>query len=379
MEISDGQLSMNGFVSRAVRSSWRCLALLPALLAAGCGSRSDLFDLGGAPASGGSAGAGGSAGTAGSGATAGSSGAGGCPTGMVTPIVLDEVSGSGVAVGGDTVYFSLLDGRVGKTGLLGGPVTQLPFVGESPSALALDGPRLFTASVDAQLIVVTATDGSSLQPLAENQPAPQSLALDAGHVFWINYGYGIKAGSVARVAKDGGEVEVLAGSIDQGIDVAVDDDAVYFTSWGIDAGVYRIDKATLELQWLLGTPDRPTGIAIDEESIYFAVGDLSGTTSLGKMPKLGGEVEFLNQDLPRVLRLAVDESHVYFTASGKVDLTGTTGRVPKTGGAMETLAVTSDALHSSLALDKEAVYFTRAWLEDVGPPADGGAVVRVCK
>jgi hypothetical protein len=90
-------------------------------------------------------------------------------------------------------------------------------------------------------------------------------------------------------------------------------------------------------------------------------------------------MEVFASELPGVLRLAVDSTHVYFTAAGATDLTGTTGRVPKVGGAVEILAVPEEALHAGIALDDEAVYFIRGWVSDIGPPPDGAAVVLVCK
>jgi hypothetical protein len=282
-------------------------------------------------------------------------------------------------VSGDEVYFSLEDGRVGTTGILGGDATTL-FQGRGVSALAASAGRLFAADSSSGEVLSIGQDGSDLVTLATGQSAPQSLTLDATHAIWINYGFGIFAGAVARVPKGGGDTEVMADSIDMGIDVAVDDQAVYFTSWGIEAGLYRIDKGTFEKQPLTMAYGTLTGIAIDEESVYFAAGESIGTSTLvARIPKTGGDVEVLASGLPSVLRVAVDETHVYWTATGATSLSGSTARMAKTGGEVEILAVTGDALHAGIALDEEAVYFTRAWLMDVGPPPDGAAVVRVCK
>jgi hypothetical protein len=375
----DGGVKRSSFLP--LRPAALCFVVLQTSLLGGCGARSSLFSelevTGGAGAQG--AGGSGGKGGHGSGGSGGSGAADACPTGALTALVLDQISGYHVAVSEGEVYFSLEDGRIGKTGALGGATIPL-FLGEGPAALASGGGRLFAADVTSGKILSIAQDGTESVALAASQSAPQSLALDETHAIWINYGFGILAGSVARVPKGGGEVEVMADSVDQGIDVAVDAQAVYFTSWGIYAGVYRIDKGTLEKQALVTSFSRVTGIAIDDESVYFAAGELGGSaTVIAKIPKLGGDMVVLAADLPSVLRVAVDATHVYWTASGATDLTGSTGRVPKTGGPVETLAVTPDTLHSGLALDAEAVYFTRGWLEDVGPPPDGAAVVRVCK
>lgn len=320
-------------------------------------------------------GGGGSPATTGSGAGAG---ADVCPNGAQTPLVLDSQSAYGVAVSGQDVYFAFQDGRVAKTDANGVAVMNL-FQGQGPASLVVADGRLFSADVSSGQIWSLDPAGGEVIELASLQSAPQSIAADADHVVWITYGFGILAGTVARVPKKGGEVEILADLIDQGIDVAVDEQAVYYTNWGIDAGVYRIDKATLDKTPLAIYPQL-TGIAIDATHVYFGAGDAIGNATLvARVPKTGGEVEVLASGLPDVLRVAVDDVHVYWTSSGSTEISGSTGRAPKTGGPPEVISATPHALHAGLALDEEAVYFTRAWLEDQGPPPDGAAVVRVCK
>lgn len=61
-----------------------------------------------------------------------------------------------------------------------------------------------------------------------------SLAVDATHVYWLNLGAATGAGtsSIQRIAKDGGEPELLHFGVRGAGEIALDEDAVYFTVAG---------------------------------------------------------------------------------------------------------------------------------------------------
>lgn len=98
-------------------------------------------------------------------------------------------------------------------------------------AIAADGEDVFIAGTDH--ISHAIREHTEFEPLATNQPAPVGIVVDERFVYFAD------AGSVRRVPRAGGAVEILA---DEGrgiTSLAVDSCAVYWTS---DRGVTRRHK-----------------------------------------------------------------------------------------------------------------------------------------
>ena len=95
-------------------------------------------------------------------------------------------------------------------------------------------------------------------------------------------------------------------------------------------------------------------IRVDATHVYF-VDRKAG--SVQRVPKRGGAVESIATAQPPLYQLAVDATHVYFTAGTGVS------RVPKAGGAVEPIAVQGG---DELMLDDGAVYSSTYTLDDTG-------------
>lgn len=113
--------------------------------------------------------------------------------------------------------------------------------------------------------------------------------------------------------------------------------------------------------------DHPNALASDEKFVYFITGGTvasqqEGTNNVMKMPIEGGALTILfrgGEIIPDSHDLALDETHVYFSANGL-------RRVPKNGGAATLLTKAFTAIE--IVVDKENVY----WMPYVGegmPPA----------
>jgi hypothetical protein len=221
--------------------------------------------------------------------------------------------------------------------------------------------------------------------LATGQDRPHDIALDDTHVYWANAG----DGSIARVAKTGGAVEMLASDQVDTQTIAVDDEYVY---WGAGGGVNRapssggvatrvyvpssIDALALSDNYIvvLHTADgaiakigteffnfaeypvksqmAPVGLAADA-SRYYWTNQGDGTMWWGNLTSSVPPVSLLVDADAGPARLSLDATSVFWV--GQAD--GTIRKVPKGGGAATVLS-TSASGGSFVASAGSHVYFT---------------------
>lgn len=172
------------------------------------------------------------------------------------------------------------------------------------------------------------------------------------------------------------------------IDLAVDDAYVYFGDSG--GSLWRVVKSG-------GSPDllsRMIGtsiyfLAIDASNLYFQAGDLtSGLQSVYVIPKSGGQPKLLVSSLRWALDMIPDGDWLYVLSAGSLGpppwpSDGRIMRVRKDGTALETIA---SALRAPMAmrLDGDTLYFTEAGTSPADPdggvrrvPKSGGAITTV--
>lgn len=217
------------------------------------------------------------------------------------------------------------------------------------------------------------------------------LVLDGAFVYFT----GANTGTLSRVPKSGGAVEVLArGGYTAG--VAVDEAAVYWTD--AEAGLFRTDKAggdTVALARAVGSDE---GIALDATRVYWAVSPSGGPYQLAQIDKAGGRwtvrdtaASPIGQIVPTADRLlwleksgpvvrwqplaggptatlaqgptkpatsgdglAVDDVFAYFGYATSLNLTAELVRVPLAGGSGE--VITTDCSGWAHVLDEGFLY-----------------------
>ena len=134
---------------------------------------------------------------------------------------------------------------------------------------------------------------------------PEAVALDRDRVYFTEY----LAGTVRAASREGGELVTLAEGIARPWDLALDEDFVYCAS----AGSYAAGSA----------------------------GEYLRDGSVLRIPKAGGEPLVLAAEQDYPLRVAVDDTFVYWlnhTSPRTADDVGSVARVPKAGGTIEVLA-----------------------------------------
>jgi hypothetical protein len=161
--------------------------------------------------------------------------------------------------------------------------------------------------------------------IASEQDYATDIALDATHVYWVNYGD--KRSGVSRVKKSGGEPEVIA-KLKGTKSVAVTDKSVVYGSAFEGYGTFRVSKDG-------GEPDKihekgANLIAVHDEIFgtiwhgYFdteilRIRDTGKALSLGKVEDSGA--------------LAIDDKRLYLADSGSKKLIA----FPRDGGKTEIL------------------------------------------
>ena len=246
--------------------------------------------------------------------------------------------------------------------------------------------------------------------LAGSQARPRGIALTATHVYWCNQGNGSSSnGSISRVPKAGGTVEVLASAQSDASGLALDSESVYWTNPNFAAStqagtVRKMPLAGGDVQILAGGIGYPLAIAvnatgayvtsssavlrvplaggaanpiangvgqgeamslaIDAQNLYLGIG-------LETLPLDGGQSKSIDPTSTGSVGIAVDDTHIYFFRSGAL------ARVAKTGGSPKTLSPTLGRSPTGIAVDGSDAYVTLAGSSELGF-ADG-AVVRVPK
>ncbi|WP_197041488.1 hypothetical protein [Chondromyces apiculatus] len=389
---------------------------------------------GNGPGVGGSGGSGAAGvGGAGAGAGVGGSGAGGAGVGG-SGVGGDGVGGAGVGgagVGGAGVGGSGVGGAgVGGAGVGGSGVGGSGVGGSGVGGAGGDGVGgtggggvgciAPLAECDADPVTVCETDTSNnpehcgacghsclggacvagtCQPivLATQQSNPWTIALDDTHVYWTNAGVASSpSGSVARIPKMGGDVQVLAaGQTYPFIGIAVAGGWVYWTNYS-GGTVRRVPVAGGAEETLASGPMNPKGITVTDTHVYWANNDgtimrhpvtgplqqfevafsAPGTKPYGVALGNGGlfwavasadvgVIEYLPlgggppsriaelQDLP--LYVATQGDHVYWVNTGAGP---SIVRAPMAGGPTEVLATSASAGAYGLAVAGPDVYFT---------------------
>jgi hypothetical protein len=236
--------------------------------------------------------------------------------------------------------------------------------------------------------------GGPAATIADAQTCPRALVIDASYVYWYN---GCSAGQLRRASLGGGAVFDYSIAVDPTEDarvLAADSRNVYFNNYGVlgipkaggvqfnvddvdyvdglvadDRGVYWVGPlepgvssaavsaypagASAPARLVRETPILRAGIALDTTWVYFA------DEGLRRVPRTGGAVETLFPAASESLRMAVDDLSLYWTEEYATAGPYWVKKVPK-GGGNSTLVATSKELAYSLALDADCVYWTDA-------------------
>jgi hypothetical protein len=233
---------------------------------------------------------------------------------------------------------------------------------EQPWALAIDDRYVYWTAARALRRAPLA--GGAATTLAEGQGL-RRVVVAAGYVYFSDG----PAGTVSRVAREGGSVEPLGtGVFTDG--VAVHGERVYWASHGMTVGSESdgsLGTAALDgtdARILVGGLSQPSAVAVDDAFVYFTStaqtcsagsGMISGCFGAGvsKVP-LGGGAAVVVDGEGAPLDLALGELGIYWMATPGPRVMF----APRDGSAAQMLARVVGESPGPLAVDADALYFS---------------------
>lgn len=314
-----------------------------------------------------------------------------CSDRSLKPIATIDSTAVAVATDAAFAYLALRgtpgahDGSIVKVPLAGGSPVTISSGDESPMGLALDAASVwFTsggASHGAGVITRVGKDGSGKSVQARGLEWPNGIAVDDGAVYWAEGGNGDgssapddRAGArVMRLEKSTGETSALAIRQRNPESVAVDATHVYWTNsggaMGAAGGVMRVSKTGGAPQILAAADDAipatypSSGVALSATDVFWT------STKSGRVmavPKLGGAPRELSRELEGPLSIATDATFVYWTNPW----TRRVLRAPLGGGPVETI-VESRMAPWAISTTSDRVFVTNY--------VNGGSFDSTCK
>lgn len=267
------------------------------------------------------------------------------------------------------------------------------------NAIALDDTYVYWSSLlrePVPAVLRAPKAGGPVEVLASDGLVDmRGLALDDGHVYWVNNWY---RGTVQRVAKSGGATETvlaeslrplwvattpggfvwsaqntdgmadlvgrmragvatsLSSDIDTAWEVTVDLTHAYFFTHGGD--VRRVALTGGPATTLATKQESPMAVALDDEHVYWSTwgphksGSYKPYGKVFRAPKAGGAPMEIAGGQTAPTSLAVDDTHVFWTNIGS----GEVLRAKKTGGAPLVLA-RGQSMPNAVAVDAREVYW----------------------
>jgi len=217
---------------------------------------------------------------------------------------------------------------------------------DTPYDIATDGTNVYWTNL-AGTVMKCAVDGCDLKPttFASDQQNPTGIALTGVSLAWLSGGLGSVL-ACPLTGCDQGPTSLAA--FPGGIGLAADADGLYWTQFGPDA-IRAIQLSGGDAE-TIASATSPGWIAVDESALYWAGWNTQGLT---KVDKNKGNLKPLATG--RVMRVAVDATYVYWTASDGPEPTDTgsvfrankdgSGAVPLVSGVPAPNGIATDGAH----------------------------------
>lgn len=212
--------------------------------------------------------------------------------------------------------------------------------------------------------------GRCFTRLASLATSPTDMAVNATHVYFTMQ----NEGTVSRVSRSGGAVQVLASLQPYPMRIALDGNNVYWLTTGTGNGGTNLDGSVMKLPLTGGSAvalatmePYPQALTVDASHVYWtnALGPGLAAGSVMKVPIAGGsKVELVSTgDYTSPRGIAVDATAVYWINMGEAAFPGSIMKVPLAGGTAAKLATVIFPVE--LALNGGTLYFT-CWETNAG-------------
>lgn len=202
-----------------------------------------------------------------------------------------------------------------------------------------------------------ALDTGAVTNLDNSFPQSDSggIAIDEEYIYW-NAG-----GNILRLSKDGGKPETVAAeNVGIGVDIAVDNEKVYWANHGYYSAntptkpspIYAVPKQGGKTEIFADQQNIPHSLVLDQEFVYWVT-----PSSILKQAKTGGTPQVIYQATSKegVDELTQDSENLYFGFRGAGKSRWALRKISKQGGEPRTL-VTTYSLKPVVA-DETNIYF----------------------
>lgn len=226
--------------------------------------------------------------------------------------------------------------------------------------IAQDADRVYVTDAKRGAVYAVPKDGGALETLATFEFPSTGIAVGDGLVYFASGRF------VHSVPTHGGSDVVLAEVPAGASGLALRAGWLYAVDSQAFGGVNAIDRATGQIRTVSTTASLPRAITTDADRAYWSESPGQFFAESKAAPTALGE----DHTLSNVAVLVADDSYLYFTdASDR----GRVGRLPKSGGAIETLR--SLAYAGGLAISGDDLFVGQLG----APDGAGGALVRMSK
>ncbi|HWO23663.1 MAG TPA: hypothetical protein VNO30_33205 [Kofleriaceae bacterium] len=264
------------------------------------------------------------------------------------PITVHNQSVNAIAVDGSYVYWTSASQiwRLAKVG--SAAATPIVTMTTTPQSLAVDASSFYWPEYFAERVMKAPLGGGAPVLLSGSLgSSPQFVHLDATNAYWPTDG---GTSAIQTTPKSGGNAMNMI-TTGQPDDIEVDASYVYWTSGssGTTGTINRLNKATLGNQVIGTIGGALRGIALDDTHVYAA-----SATTVVRVPKTGGAVETIATNQTNIGDLAVGITSVFWTS---YVANGSVMRARKTGGGVGPVAL-DQPMASWILVDGNTVYWS---------------------
>ena len=204
------------------------------------------------------------------------------PSGTVSTLTTNAGMPQAVAVDGTNVYWTDIQRKaVMAVPLAGGAVqTIAPGVADM-TEIAVDDTNVYWSEPSANAVVrAVKTGGGTPVTLCTQAPAPETIVIGGGKVYFASDAYSVMGGGIYAMATDGSGLTPLAGPLGEPYYVAVDETFAYWSGLGVG----KVPLAGGQITTLVAT-GATYGVAVTPKSIFWVEAVTSTTNALLRLAK----------------------------------------------------------------------------------------------